>query len=292
MARKITCTNDDNISVVFTDKFAPWLLETCEGIYETKNNVSTSANTMTDGSTFMGSTALMRNIVLTMRDKPKSDHQSNRAILYSLFKPKSAGVFQYEENDIVRTIKYYVESVLIDGEKRSRRATVSLLCPDPFFEDKQDINVKMAGWAAGFEFQHAFLEAGEPFGTRTVERLKTITNYSAADNIGITITVEAEGPVNNISITHVENGESIEIGTAGNPLSMQAGDKVIITTHINNKHVYLESGGIREEINEYLSEDSVFLQLNHGENTFGYSAESGEEYMLVTISYRYRYLGA
>ena len=291
MARKITCTNEDGISVIFTDQFSPWLLEDCEGIYETQNTVSTSENTMTDGSTYQGSTAKMRNIILTLRDRPDSDHMSNRALLYSLFKAKAAGVFLYEENQTVRQINYYVESVSIDAVKRARRATVSLLCPNPYFTDLQDMSVQMSGWVSAFEWPHEFTAQGEEFGYRTQERIKTINNDSAADNIGITIIIEAQGEATNPTVTHIEQGESITIGTTGNPLSLSSGDKIIITTHTNNKHVYLVSNGVQEEINEYLSEDSEFLQLNHGSNTFGYSAGSGEQYLTVTISYRYRYVG-
>ena len=291
MARKITCTNEDNVSVVFTDQFNPWLLESVEGIYENKNNVSTSTNTMTDGSTLQGSTVAMRNIVMTLRDRPEADHQANRSLLYSLFKPKAEGVFVYEENGIIRQIGYHVESVNIDGVKRSRRATISLLCPDPFFVDADDVTVEMAGWVANFTWPHEFTAEGEEFGSRTAERMKTITNESAADNIGLTITIAARGPAENPAITHVELGESIEIGTEGNPLEMQTGDKVIITTHTNNKHVYLERGGVRTEINEYLSENSEFIQLMHGDNTFGYSALNGENYLTISISFQYHYLG-
>lgn len=291
MSRKITCVNEDNIEAVFTDKFQPWLLETCEGIYENRNNVSMSENTMTDGSTMQGSTVAMRNIVMTLRDRPESDHRGNRSLLYSLFKPKSDGVFRYEEDGVVRKITYQVETVKCDAVKRSRRATVSLLCADPFFVDEQENVVEIAGWSANFTWQHEFSASGEEFGSKTEERLKTITNDSAADNIGITITITALGQVQNPTITHVEQGESIEIGTAGNPLTMITGDKVIITTHTNNKHVYLERGGTRTEINEYLSEDSEFLQIMHGDNTFGYSADSGENYMTISIAFQYHYLG-
>ena len=291
MARRVTCTNEDGVRAVFDDQFNPWLLENVEGIYEARNNVSTSVNTMTDGSTFQGSTAQMRNIIITLRDRPEADHQANRTLLYSVFKPKADGTFLYEENGVSRQIIYQVESVEIDSIPRSRRATISLLCPDPFFVDLTDISVQMAGWVSAFEFRHSFRQEGEEFGYRVVERLKKITNDSAADYIGITITIEAMGPASNPAITHVEQGESIEIGTSGNPLNLQTGDKLIITTHTNNKHVYLERFGSREEINEYLSEDSEFIQLMHGANTFGYSAASGENYLTVTISFRYRYLG-
>ena len=289
--RRITCLNEDNISCTFTSGFDPWLLENCEGIYETQNDVRTSENTMTDGSTFQSSQTKMRNIVLTLRDRPESDHQANRKLLYNLFKPKSAGVFTYEEDSTIRQIEYYVESVTIDSVPRSRRATVSLLCPDPFFTEPEELSVQMAGWVGAFEFEHEFSSAGEEFGYRVSSRLNAIENESAADYIGITVVIEAMGPASSPTITHVEQGESISIGTASNPLSLETGDKVIITTHTNNKHVYLVHSGEQTEINEYLSEDSEFIQLMRGTNTIGYSALSGENYLSVTISYRYRYLG-
>lgn len=291
MARKISCVNENGVQLDFTDAFTPWLLENCEGIYEVRNNVATSENTMTDGSTYQGSSTEMRNIVLTLRDLPEADHAANRRFLYSLFKAKSPGVFTYYEGETEKRIDYYVESVEIDSVPRSRRATVSLLCPDPFFVDLDDISVQMAGWVANFQWQHEFSAQGEEFGYRTAEYMKTIENESAADHIGLTITIEAFGPAQNPSITHVEQGESIEIGTESQPLNLVSGDKVIITTHTNNKHAYLVRDGVKTDINEYLSEDSEFLQIMSGDNTFGYSAASGDSYLSVTISFRYRYTG-
>lgn len=151
------------MEVSFTDTFSPFLLEDCDGIYTVKNTVTTSENTMTDGATYQGSTTQMRNIVLTLRDHPKADHQENRTLLYNLFKPKSAGTLIYLENAKAenRSIEYYVESIDIDGEKRARQATISLLCPDPFFVAPSDITVTMAGWISYFEFAHEFPPEGE-----------------------------------------------------------------------------------------------------------------------------------
>ena len=290
-ARKITCTNEDNIQLVLTDQFQPWMLAMCDGIYEIRNNVSTSENTMTDGSTLQGSTARMRNIVLTLRDHPLGDHQANRSLLYRVFKAKKTGHFLYEENGNTKAIDYTVESVNISSEERSRIATVSLLCPDPFFTSPKDITVVMAGWVGDFEWPHEFPASGEEFGHKVTEKIKTIENEEPVDGIGVTITIEATGQASNVSITHVEQGIIMEIGTEENPLSLSIGDKIIITTHTNNKHVYLEQNGTRTEINGYLSEDSEFIQLMTGNNTFGYEAESGEEYLSVSISYRYRFAG-
>lgn len=293
MARSITCRNEDGMEVRFSNAFTPWLLEDCDGIYSVKNTMSISENTMTDGATYQGSVTKMRNIVLTLRDLPESDHQENRMLLYNLFKPKSVGCFSYREGDESerRTIDYYVESVDVDTVNRSRRATVSLLCPDPFFRAPEDISVTMAGWEYCFEWPHEFPPAGEEFEVRVEEKLKTIDNTSAAENIGMTIVIQAAGEVLNPSIYHVEQEEQMTVGTSRKPLRLVTGDEVTITTGTNDKYVYLTREGIRTGINEYLSEDSEFIQLGHGKNTIGYSAEEGESYMTVEISYRYRYMG-
>ena len=44
-------------------------------------------------------------------------------------------------------------------------------------------------------------------------------------------------------------------------------------------------------INEYLSEGSEFIQLQHGKNTITYTADEGINYMSVSIFYRLLYLG-
>ncbi len=293
MARKIICSNDDGVSVTFNDTFSPFLLENCDGIYCVTNNVTTSENTAIDGSTYQGSVTKMRNIVLTLRDKPGADHQYNRNLLYNLFKPKSAGTFTYYEDDDAdaKIIEYYVETIDIDSVKRARQATVSLLCPDPFFTDPEDLTVTMAGWDALWEFEHEFQDGGEEFGARVAEYLKTIENSTGIEGIGLTITITALGSVTNPSVTHVESGEVIEVGTESNPLELVLGNQVVITTGTNNKHVYLVQDGVQTEINQYLSEDSEFIQLISGTNTIGYFADNGEEYMTVEISYRYKYLG-
>lgn len=110
-------------------------------------------------------------------------------------------------------------------------------------------------------------------------------------DIWVTVTLEAEGPVINPAVYHAESGEFIKIGNEVRSFSINAGDVVIITTETNNKAVYLARDGVKQEINEYLDEDSDFIQLQHGTNTIRYTADAGEDYLNVTVSYRFRYLG-
>lgn len=289
MNRKITCSNNNGMSIEFTSKFSPYLLNNCDGLYTVSNRVTTSDNTMVDGATYQGSVANKRNIVLTLMDK--ENHQINRNQLYQLFMPKTKGTLRYEENNDVKSIDYYVESIDIDSVRGVRTSTISLICPDPYFEAPSDITVVMAGWQKSFQFKHSFKAEKEALGIRVEERLKTIENDTGAEGIGLTIEIYANGPVENPTITHVETNERITVGTTAHPLLMAAGEKITITTGTNNKKVTYTQGETTTEINEYLDEASEFIQLKAGMNTFGYSAESGDGYMTVSITYRYKYLG-
>lgn len=290
MSKRIICKNEDDVQIEFSyEDDAEFFLISCDGIYSVSNNVITSENTMTDGSTYQGSTTKQRNIVITAEFD--SDYQERRDYLYKSFKPKSPGTFYYEENDEQRQIDYIVENIDIDEAGVCRNAVISLICPDPFFKDPADTTVTMAGWEPRFEFVHEFTDELEEFGVRVAELVKNIENDSAADYIGIEVIMEALGAVRNPALYHTQQDIHIQIGTPEFPFDMEPGDVVRITTGTNEKNVYLIKDGETRKINEYLDEESEFIQLVHGSNTFIYDAEQGVNYLNVTIMYRFRYLG-
>ena len=289
--RYITCTNKDGYSTTFGErKLSPFLLTDATGIYEVANNVTISNNTMSDGGAYQGSVAKVRNIVLTIKDI--DDHVAHRNVLRALFKSGEPGELVFHEDTTELKISYYVESLTSTGAFGARTYTVSLLCPDPFWYALDDITLFMAAWNDNFEFQHEFTSLGEEFGYRSASLLQTIMNENASDGIGMDILIKAIGAVTNPSVSHVERSETIKVGSVTKSLSMVAGDELRITTSDNDKHVYLTHLGTTTEINEYLTESSVFIQLMRGSNTIGYSADSGVANMVVQITYRLKYAGA
>ena len=290
MSKIIKCRNEDDVQISFSyEEEADFFLISLDGAYSVSNNVVTSANTFTDGSTYQGSTTIQRNIVITAEFD--TDYQEKRDYLYKSFKPKSPGTLFYTEGEEERQIDYYVESVEIDETGVCRNAVISLICPDPFFKDPADTTVVMAGWEPVFEFVHEFTDELEELGVRVAELVKTIENDSAADYIGIEVLMQASGEVVNPVLYHLQQDIHIQIGTDDYPFTMDPGDIVRITTGTNQKNVYLIRGSEQTTINEYLEDESEFIQLIHGMNTFVYDAESGIDYLDVTIKYRFRYLG-
>ena len=291
--RRITCDNHNGYVMTFdSTQFSPFILARVDGLYNTSNNVIITNNTMIDGGTYQSSIAKTRNIVLTLLDQPKNFYNvNNRMILYTLFAKGEKGTLTYEENDIVRVIDYYVENVERET-KGTCPITVSLLCPDPFFYDIDYQSVQMANWEEDFEFEHDFIASGEELGHRVAVMSQDIINDFAAEDIGLEILLIAKGSVVNPKVTRVESNESIAIGSSENQFVLNSGEYIVITTGIGNKHVYLVSNGVMTEINGYLTEDSVFIQLQRGHNNIGYSADSGVANLEITVRYRYKYEGA
>lgn len=291
--RQITCVNNSNMSIILGDEFNPFLLTDVDGLYEMAANVATNENGMLDGSSYVGSLLKERNIVLTIKDK--SEHASNRNFLYLMFKPKSLGKLTYYEKDgdykVKRSIDYHVESVTVTGTKGVRTSVISLICPDPYYTDDEDTEVSMTAWDDGFEFEHEFLEEGEEFATLIVQKMVEINNESSVDSLGMEITIDVEGEVVNPRVYHLESNSYIQIGTDSNPFTLEYGDELIISTVTNNKNVYLVRDGVKTNINEYIDENSTYIQLISGTNTISYTASSGEDNMRVLIKYLNKYLG-
>lgn len=294
--RSITCTNKTtNVSITFgEDSFSPFLLASTDGIYKSSNTVFMSDNTMTDGATYQGSIAEKRNIVLYVMDNPQSKDfiydQRNRDLLYNLFRKGDQGTLTYTENGSKRMIDYYCEGIS-RANKKSRLFTISLICPDPKFRDEGHIQY-IADWLSDFEFIHEFIEEGEEISHKSNTRMTTIINDTASSNIGLEFTLDISGPVANPSISLVETDQILKVGSSGRPLNLILGDKLIITTATNNKHVKLVRDGVTTEVNGYLTENSEFMQLQYGPNTIAYNADSGVEHVSITIRYAYEFEGA
>lgn len=293
MSRSITCSNHRGISMTFDEySFQPFLLAHVEGIYEARNDLIVSKNAMLDGGTYQGSTASIRNILLTvMCPADKYYRQQYRDELYQLFSKGSKGTFTYKEFDNVREATYRVESVE-QGAIDKRLFNISLICEDPFFYAVNDTHVELANWEGLFEFVHEFIEDGEEFGYRSEKRLVTIENEFGIDGMGITILVSFNGRVVNPSIVKVEDGTHITLGNSAYPLELNSGDMLRITTGANDKHIYLLQDGVETEINQYLTEDSDFILLTRGENNIGYEADIGVDNIVMDIQYRMQYEGA
>ena len=286
--RRIKCINEDGAYITFNTRYTPFLLLGADGLYGYDINVNTSDGTMLDGSTYIGSIAKKRNIILDISDKDA--HWSHRMILYNVFRKGQKGKLIYYDGNIERQIEYYVEKVDPGTEGHARTTSVSLICPDPYFYATEDTNVAIGIFIPEFEFPFEIVSGtGIEFGAQEEAKSAQVDigmegeNLAAVDGIGITITIAANNTVVNPRITYTRGTSESRIAFTN--LTMSAGDVLVITTGTGNKRVRLNGANI---INK-MTADSVFIQLHKGTNIIAFAADTGAEYATMTATYRMKY---
>lgn len=286
--RTISCTNELGYTINFGEtSISPFLLVDCDGIYNYEYDVTTQDNGNIDGSTIIGSKMKERNIIITVVDI--DGFAMNRELLDSVF--SCDGTLIYDDGVHKRKINYTVEKLTgTDGTFTKRTTQISLLCTDPHFHDIADNELDMAYIDSLFEFPHEFTEDEEISKIVKTQNIE-ILNKNGADT-SMTITMSTNGAVTNPSISLQETGENLTLGVDGiKDFTLSTEQKVIITTELNNCHVYLlDTDGSKTNINNYLTSDSVFLRLKNGVNHIGYTAKDGVDNLSVSITFKNSYL--
>ena len=90
-----------------------------------------------------------------------------------------------------------------------------------------------------------------------------------------------------IVIVNVGTGETMEAS-----YNFLPGDTLKISTETGNKKVTLVRSGVARNLFLALSDDSIFLQLEPGNNTFSYLVDDGANDQSVTVTLRFRELYA
>lgn len=279
MARKVICENYLKERIVFENKL-PFFLESIDGLHEVLGVVAGMKSAYAIGENYIGTSVEKRNIIIkgAIRDNIIECRQK----LYRVFPLSSTGTLYYYENELERKIDYKVESIKIDDKGIHRHFQISLICPDPYFTDLEKTSLQMATWIPNFEFPVIIpKDVGIDLGIKNTTSMVTIDNDTNI-KLGMTITFTANDTVVNPSLFNVDTREEMKIDK-----TMEAGDKIIVTTYRQNKNiVYIPaSTGIEQNINNLMVYGSKFLQVYHGSNTYRYNADSGEDNLEAVIEY-------
>ncbi len=270
-----------SIQIGYFDPF--YLVSFDGGTSIPKIKISTSKGSGQDGETYTGSTMEMRNIVIDFRIE--NNYSTNRNFLYGIFIPNSEGTLIFEQDNIKRKISCRVESLVINDNKIPNVASLSLLCPKPFWEDIDQVRNDIAAWIPSFEFPLEILADGIEMGQRQLSLVVNVINNGDIP-IGMVVEFKALGAVSNPSIFDVYKQQELKINT-----DMQAGDIITVSTLYGKKRAELNRSGIITNVINALDPDSVFLQFESGDNIIRYNADQNLNNLEVSIYYTPAYLG-
>lgn len=248
------------------------------GLNPPKAQINTTKMATLDGKKFNSSTLNERNIVITV--KLNGDVEKNRIRLYSFFRPKEWCKFYYKNNSRNVFIEAYTENVECDLFTNNEIMQISLLCPEPYFKDVQEIIDDISKILSKFEFPFSIDEEGIEFSTLDTSKITNVHNSSEMDT-GVIIDIDIYSHIEKLLIKNTSTGETLTLNYL-----FQSNDKVTINTNKGHKSIKLVRNAETINIFSAIERSSAFFQLNIGDNFFSYLVDDGENDSFVHIVFR------
>lgn len=272
--------NTKNNILTLTQNEENYQIISITGLTPPSSQINTSKIAGLDGTQFNSSTLNERNIVITI--KINGDVEKNRINLYSFFRNKEWCKFYYKNGTRDVYIEGYVES--FDGDLFTNREImqISILCPNPYFKDAEEIINDISKALGAFEFPFAINTSDPiPFSTVDTTRITNVNNDSESET-GVIIEIDISNSINRIQINNVSTGERFVLN-----YNFIENDKVVIDTNKGNKSVTLIRNATNINLFTSIVSGSKFFQLNIGDNFFSYLVDNGNNDDAIHILFKH-----
>ena len=179
------------------------------------------------------------------------------------------------------------------GKTLAENSTVAVkfllqfFCPQPLFMLTNAISVDVAETIGSFSFPLILKNEGIIMGYRKKSLFTDIQNDSTIA-VGMIITFEATGTVNNPEFLNVNTHQRIRINK-----TLKAGEVIKIDTSVGNRSVLGTLDGIESNYFKYFDYDNEWLQVPNGLSTFTYrtydsSGEQDDTYKRLIVNVKYK----
>lgn len=309
MIKHIAVTNylGDRLELPLQDPSASGLaILKVEGLGPAKGTINMTDISSSDGSIYNSSRVGTRNIVLTLGFV--ADYKKNRSIedvrmsTYKYFPIKQRVIFEVKTDRRFAAITGYVESNEPEIFSDRETATISIVCPDPYFYALDSVgsgNTQFSALLGGFEF--VFSNEDLKMALLHFSALKLLEEvnipYFGDTDTGITIHIHALGAASDVNVVKTREFKAMNIDTdkfatvSGLAKGFQPGDDLYIDTRRGHKSVTLVRGGNKYNVINALGRDADWLTLSHGDNLFSYKAASGGSFLQMGLEYNTVYEG-
>jgi len=301
MIKSITITNHLNESIKIEMGFpekSGFLILGLDGLGPAKATINSTDLATMDGGLFNSSRLSQRNIVMAFAFLFKNTVEEVRLSSYRYFPIKRKIKFEIETEARTCEIYGYVESNEPNIFQPQVTASISVICPDPYFYSKEKVINIFNGEVPLFKFpfsnestSNKLLKMGE-----IINRVEDTVLYEGDVDVGVIITLNMIGAVVDPTIYNVMTGETMAINSArlsalAGGVGLKADDEIVITTIKGSKSIVLNRDGVEINILNALDKDSDWFQLSRGDNVFRYGATSGEANMQFRLEHRILYDG-
>lgn len=258
-----------------------------EGLESSNIEINMADKVQSDGSMVVSKRILPRPIMIKC-DYNKKDKDKQRKKIISFFNPKRTGTLYISYLEVTYAIEYEIESfeAKLTNIHDPLAFTIDLICPKAFLNSEYENKQEIALWVGDFEFPLEIpQDTGIEMGHREPSLIVNVVNNGDAE-CGMRIVFKALATLTNPSLFNVNTREYIKINK-----EMTAGERITITTGFGNKKIIYSLNGVENNAFNYIDFESIFLQLDVGDNLFRYDADTGLDNLECEIYFTPQYLG-
>ena len=177
--------NKDGLQLEFNNIGAAYNITNAQGLSPAKTTINTNTAALIDGGTFNSAKVNMRSINLAFTIEYPVE--ANRLNVYKVLRAKEPITLYYTSNTLDVFIEGYVETLDIGHFDAKQKATVSILCPFPYFKNAQQVINELSVITNMFHF---------PFYAPASKNLLPYPyDYTTMTKLGVTFTDNGDGTI-------------------------------------------------------------------------------------------------
>jgi len=274
----IKFTNADGDYITIAREGATYRLDTLTGITGLIADTQTQKGFETDGSIYINSLLLSRDIIFSFNiigQSSRDDLFEQRNDIVRIYNPKlGKGTLVYTNDYTSKTLNVTVDSTPVMTSQQdnmgyhSGSMSVSLTANDPYFLDNFNTSVKLEDFVGGLQFPIQF-----PISFAEKSAALVIDNDG---DVEMPIIAEFRGIATNPILTNTTTGEFIEVTR-----ELLINEKLHIDT--GAKTVIHESAtGVMTNSFSSITLASTFFLIKKGENTLTFGSDTGAPEVYLT----------
>ena len=276
---KLTLQNEQGNSITFNELNGPYTITDIDGLSPADANINLTDTALLDGQRYNSAKVNLRTMNIAFAIE--YDAELNRLQMYDVLHVKRPITLFYKSDLRDVYIEGYVQKVNVTHFEKKQIATVTIICPSPFFKNAQEVINELTNTIKMFHFPFWGLNSKNiVFGEEQFLTNTTVVNDGELIT-GFIVEFYASNNVSNPRVINYMTNEYIGI-----LYDMIPGDLITINTLAGEKTVTLLRGGAEINLFNYVQDGSTWLQLEPGENTFVYEVGAGSPTNL-TVTFRH-----
>lgn len=260
-----------------------YIVSSVQGLNPPSATINTKTVTNFDGARFNSSRVNMRNIVLKVL--PVDPVDENRIALYEYFKVKQFVRIFYTNRLREVYIDGYVETFEDDFFTNQQNIQISIICPEPYFKSLDYGISSFLTIVDLFESPFSIPEEGMAVSEKLDNFTVDVTNCGDVST-GIILHGIFTGNVIGLTVWDKLTKARMAI-----EYEFIAGDELYIDTNKGQKSITLSRSGEKINLINYLTDESAWLTLEHGINSYEYTTVYGQMNVELSVEHTDLYQG-